>query len=457
MIGTIGTPTIPCVECPESPDIEISAPIVHGSAEWESASLYGNYRDTGPVRDVVVKRRFYCLKKDINTVTSWLTSLSGVSASLAYNAGADGEKTIAGRFSLNGRVLFRSFSPTIAIAEANFIGIVLDCNYILAPGLSFVKETDKKYQIKIDSSIVEKLESVSDGDGSGISFDVGEMVSWFNLPDDIKKSMPKTVPELPANWKDLVLGQYRYPPANANFVAAGLTELYFQRGAYYMLCWYKKIVQKINGETAATWYVRMPTCRDISEVSYAIKPLYYAVTQAERDAEIAGTHPFNSEINVADTANSRFFTSLSSKGQNYFIGNIECRKCERTPPIVPCEMAYNILQDGFAANGYYTPMQFKAIPPDYDAGVSVEHPENVYRDDKRYYFQIGFVAELTGYDRVGHYSIGSDGRGIYYTGGANYESASARLDINWESDSIGVRLVATDSMKARTTLIEWTR
>lgn len=244
MVGILRDGDAPCVETPESPEITISQPMTLVSAAYQNVgktltasgdvvdidmAAFVNSCDIESVRQITVKRTFYCKKKDIPEVTLWLNSLVG--GSIDYNAGADGVKTIAGGFRLVGSLKFTSYSPSISMAEAEYVGWALDCNFLFPPGLEFVRVDDTHYNIVLDDEVFTSYESSSVGDGSGLSFRAGRVMYWDEVPLPQRNSLAMCMDELPADAGSMSSSD-----------------------VFYMLQ-YREIILALNGEALSTWYI----------------------------------------------------------------------------------------------------------------------------------------------------------------------------------------------------------
>lgn len=279
MVGILSNGSAPCVELPESPDITIGKPMAFVSTSYNSWTrktiisdrtevsvdepVFRDHADIANVREIEVKRKFLCKKEDINEVLAWLATLSG--GSVAYNAGADGEKTLAGGFQVSGKIKCASVSPTLEQIEVEFVGFVLDCNFLLPGGLAFTKVTDKKYQVVVGETVMAEYESSTDGDGSGLAIRAGRVLYWDEIAESARASLSMTLEDLPTSAEDV---------ASTDVV--------------YMLQ-YRELLFTINGEVISKWFI---PCYGLTERKRLyIKPLYYGVTEAEYTAGVALTAP----------------------------------------------------------------------------------------------------------------------------------------------------------------------
>lgn len=282
VIGILSNNGAPCVEQPDSPEIDIGPATTLASA---SVNEYGRTLEETPelngvayegmeniasVREIVVKRKFVCMKKDIPATLAWLASLTG--GTIEYNAGVDGTKTIAGNFQLRGRVLFSSYSPSMAACTAEYVGAALDVNFLMPSGITFVKVSSKVWQIKIGTTVAKQYETATDGDGSGIVIAAGGVRYWDEIPSDVRASLPMTMSVLPVDDTQVDTR----------------TPIWMNQ--------YREIHLTVNGEIAKTWYV--PCLGIFTRKLITPKRVLMGITEQEyADQSYAMTVPFNPAVN----------------------------------------------------------------------------------------------------------------------------------------------------------------
>ncbi len=228
MLRTILAPdtSVPCTEAPESPTIKFGQRTTLSSSSNDKGVGW-DALDIESIHEVTVERQFYCRKKDFPEVSAWLTTLNGN----AYNAGADGTASLVGVFAIDGEIEMTSHSPTLGLVKAKWIGYILDVNYKLPAGMTWEKESDTTWAVKINGRVVLRVSSSDAGDGSGLLLKGGEPVAWRDLPEDIKPQVKR---------------------AYANFpqLAASCVD-----GKQYYEATYRPIILSVNGEEATRWWI----------------------------------------------------------------------------------------------------------------------------------------------------------------------------------------------------------
>lgn len=282
IIGSLMDGSALCVEAPESPDIKISEP---SNVELKSMGAFGPdvvYGFIGPARSVSVTRTFTLRKKDIAAVTNWLASLAA--SSLEYNAGADGDKVIAGDFKLDGEIAFKSNSPTLCTATATFIGQVLDCNFLLPSGLEFRKLSSTVSAVFVDNVERTRWTTTDKGDESGIVFKAGRALFWDEVPEPDRDG-------LPLNDAGEISPDADIPQANFVFTSS-----------------YRELHMTVNGYIVKTWYI--PTKIRYRVMGMERMPIWYGITEDEFLAD--GIPVFDDPLDLSDTTNPRLYGGATS-------------------------------------------------------------------------------------------------------------------------------------------------
>lgn len=287
IIGSLLSDGSLCVESPDSPSIDVGEagvqPVVSNGANGPA----GNYGYISQARTVKVKRKFTLKKKDISAVTNWLTTLSG--GSVAYNAGADGQKTIAGTFRLDGEIVFSPVSPSLCEAQATFIGTTLDCNFLLPAGVEFTVIDSKTSAIVVNDVERTRFTSATIGDGSGISIRAGGCLFHSDIPDPYRNGLAAIYGE-------------ELNPDRLSDTRAKVLEVP-----------YREILLCNNGETMRTWYI---PCNMSNRVSYLYpQTVCYGVTKAEYESD--GFPVFTDIIDLSDESNDRLVGGLGGSWDKY--------------------------------------------------------------------------------------------------------------------------------------------
>lgn len=286
IIGSLMDDSALCVESPDSPSMEIGESTIMEVKDIGGRSPEVVYGMVGPGREIRLDRTFTLRKKDIPTVTHWLTSLAG--ANVTYNAGIDGEKKISGTFRLDGMIKFSSISPTLEEVTATYIGQILDANFAMPTGVEYLDTSSTESNITIDNAAHMSFTSPDKGDESGISIRIGRALFWSELPLPEKNSLPMT------------LSGDIEPDADAPLARNQIESCY------------REINLCINGYVARTWYV--PSMMRYRIRDYIPKTIWYGQTEEEYQSN--GRPAFTELLDLSDAENTRLSGGVIANRQD---------------------------------------------------------------------------------------------------------------------------------------------